>query len=204
MGIRANPLRILHIILILMPFAAQSGTVLTGTLGADSRNHFQGAHFGYSAAFYAKFDDMTLLGVQSGQGTPSSSQAIPVFASTIIRLPIGRVVLPVATGDIGYAIDDHHSGLIWRAGGGFDIRNGRHSSFLLLGAYERQGSLVGWSGRGGLLLEFFVFSSPQSSANFPLRGLRSPWSSGARPRDAPPTSAAPLPTHTIAPHSFPS
>jgi len=97
---------------------------------------------------------MTLVGIQSGQGTVSSSQAIPILASAIIRLPIGRIVLPIATGDVGYALDDHHAGLIWRGGGGFDIRNGRHSSLLLQGAYERQGSLAGWSARGGLLLEF--------------------------------------------------
>lgn len=134
--------------------AAQAGAVLTGTLGADSRDHFKGAHFGYSAAFYGKLDDMTLVGIQSGQGTVASSQAIPILASAIVRLPIGRIVLPIAIGDVGYALDDHHSGLIWRGGGGFDIRNGRHSSLLLLGAYERQGSQAGWFGRGGLLLEF--------------------------------------------------
>jgi hypothetical protein len=62
--------------------------------------------------------------------------------------------LPIATGDVGYVFADSGSGLLWRAGGGFDIRNGRHSSFLVQGAYERQDSRAGWLARVGLLLEF--------------------------------------------------
>ena len=146
--------RLFFLFATLLPAAAQAGAVMTGTFGADSRDHYKGARFAYSAALYAKFDDMTLLGVQSGQGTVSSSQAIPVLGSALIRLPIGRLILPVALGDIGYAIDDKSSGLLWRAGGGFDIRNGRHSSILLLGANETQGSHSGWIARAGLLLEF--------------------------------------------------
>ncbi len=132
---------------------ATAGIVLTGTAGADSHDHFRGAAFAYNAALYAKFDDMTLLGVQAGQGTVASTSDIPITGTALIRLPIGRVVLPVAIGDVGYVLGDK-SGLIWKGGGGFDIRNGRRSSFLALGAYERKGSLAGWSARLGLLLEF--------------------------------------------------
>ena len=155
-----GPVRTPRLFLILIAFSlvrpwyAHSGAVLTGTLGGNSGDHFKGAHFAYSAALYAKFDDMTLLGVQSGMGTVAATDAIPLLASAMIRLPIGRIVLPVATGDVGYAFADSGSGLIWRAGGGFDIRNGRHSSILALGAYESQGSRAGWLGRLGLLLEF--------------------------------------------------
>jgi hypothetical protein len=140
--------------LCLMPLLARGGAVVTGTLGADSRDHFRGAAFAYNVGLFEKFDDQTLVGIQSGQGTVAGSRAIPIFGSAMIRLPIGRIVLPVATGDIGYALDDDHAGFIWRAGGGFDIRNGRRSSLLLLGSYERQASLAGWSGRAGILLEF--------------------------------------------------
>jgi hypothetical protein len=149
-----TPNRFILILLSLIPLAAQAGAVLTGTLGANSRDHFNGAHFAYSAALFAKFDEMTLLGIQTGQGTVTGTDAIPLLGSAMIRLPIGRVVLPVVTGDIGYAFDDVHPGLLWRGGGGFDIRNGRHSSILTLGAYERQGSRAGWMGRLGILLEF--------------------------------------------------
>lgn len=139
---------------LLFPTATRAGLVLTGSMGANSREHFQGAMFAYSAAGYLKIDDMTLVGVQSGQGSVVGGDAVPLLASAIVRMPMGRVVLPIATGDVGYVFSDTHAGLLWRAGGGFDIRNGRHSSFLLQGAYERQDSRAGWLGRLGLLLEF--------------------------------------------------
>ncbi|MDB5106928.1 MAG: hypothetical protein JWP91_4617 [Fibrobacteres bacterium] len=154
MGPARIPSRLIVLLFSLLPAAAQAGAVITGTFGADSRDHYKGAQFGYSAAFYAKFDDMTLLGIQSGQGTVGAPEAIPLLGSAMVRLPIGWVVLPVAIGDIGYAFDDTHPGILWRAGGGFDIRNGRHSSILALGAYERAASRYGWMGRLGLLLEF--------------------------------------------------
>ncbi len=139
---------------LLLPCPSPAGLVLTGTMGANSRDHFKGAAFAYSAAGFLKFDDMTLIGVQSGQGSVAGGDAVPLLGSAIVRLPIGRVVLPIATGDVGYAFADSGSGLLWRAGGGLDIRNGRHSSFLAQGAYERCGSRAGWLGRFGLLLEF--------------------------------------------------
>lgn len=154
--LRCTPGRIRAAVLaaLLLPACARGGLVLTGTMGATSRAHFRGAAFAYSASGYIKFDDMTLLGIQSGQGTVAGPHAIPVLASAFIRLPVGRIVLPIATGEAGYAFADSGSGLLWRGGGGFDIRNGRHSSFLLQGAYERQSSRSGWMARAGLLLEF--------------------------------------------------
>ncbi len=141
--------------LLLFPAQSQADLVLTGGLGANSEAHFKGAHFAYNAGLFIKFDDQCLFGIQSGQGTVAATDAIPIFASAMIRLPIGRIVLPIATGDIGYAIgSDSVSNFIWRGGGGFDIRNGRRSSFLLLGAYEKQGSQAGWMARAGILLEF--------------------------------------------------
>jgi hypothetical protein len=133
------------------PLHAQA--VFTGTLGTTSRDHFKGAHFAYTVGLHLKFDEMILIGVQSGQGTLAGSRAIPITAAAMVRLPIGRIVLPVAIGDLGYALVQD-PGFLWRAGGGFDIRNGRRSSFLLLGGYEQQGTSVGWFGRGGILLEF--------------------------------------------------
>ena len=141
-------------ITLIGPCAAHAGLVLTGSMGTNSRDHFRGAMFAYSAAGYLKFDDMTLIGVQSGQGSVAGADAVPVLGSALVRLPLGRVVLPFASGDVGYVFAGAHAGLLWRAGGGFDIRNGRHSSFLLQGAYERRGALAGWLGRAGLLLEF--------------------------------------------------
>ena len=123
-------------------------------MGANSRDDFKGARFAYSGGLYLKFDEMVLLGVQSGIGSVAGASSVPLLGSAVMRLPVGRIVMPFAAGDVGYVLDDRNGGLLWRAGGGFDIKNGRHSSLLLLGAYETQGSHSGSIARAGLLLEF--------------------------------------------------
>ena len=140
--------------LLLIPPASTAAAVLTGTLGANSRDPFRGGHFGYSVGLYGKFDGQTLVGIQSGQGTVTGSGSIPILAHALVRLPLGRVVMPVATGGLGYALDADYPGFLWQAGGGLDVRNGRRSSLLALGAYEGQGPRSGWVGRVGILLEW--------------------------------------------------
>ncbi len=110
--------------------------------------------FGYNLAGYYKFDDQVLLGVQSGQGVGGDASAIPVLAAAYVRLPVGRAIMPVATGGVGYAFSGSVSGLIWRAGGALDVRNGKRSSVLLGSEYEGHGSYGGGVViRGGLMLE---------------------------------------------------
>jgi hypothetical protein len=130
-----------------------SQVVAVGSLGAASGDHFKGARFAYAAGLFLKFDEMVLIGAQGGQGSVGGDKSVPITSSAMVRLPIGRIVLPIATGDVGYAIVEN-PGFFWRGGGGFDIRNGRRSSFLLLGGVEGQGQAQGWYARGGLLLEF--------------------------------------------------
>ena len=141
------------LLLCLSVSRAHSGPVVTATLGANSASGFQDAHFASSLGLYAIFDNQTLIGVQTGQGTIAGSNSIPIAADAMIRLPLGRIVLPVVTGSIGVAVGHKDPDFLWRGGGGFDIKNGRRSSLLLLGAYERLGSLSGWLGRAGFLLE---------------------------------------------------
>ena len=80
-------------------------------------------------------DQMVFFGIGGGYNELDNVGYIPVMASAWIRLPIGGQVLPVATGDIGYAFGDDHQ-MIWRAGGGFDIKNGDYSSIMLMGGYQ--------------------------------------------------------------------
>lgn len=80
-------------------------------------------------------DQMVFFGIGGGYNELDNVGYIPVMASAWIRLPIGGQTLPVATGDIGYAFGDD-SQMIWRAGGGFDIKNGDYSSILLMGGYQ--------------------------------------------------------------------
>ena len=78
---------------------------------------------------------------------------VPVMGSAYMRLPFGSVMMPAATFDIGYAFGNDAQ-MIWRVGGGLDIKLGRYSSMLVLGGYEnlrKTGDLVYL--RCGLLLE---------------------------------------------------
>jgi hypothetical protein len=150
--------RLLPALACLLPLLASvpchAGAALTATLGATSRDHFRGARFAYSGGLYLKFDEMVLLGAQSGIGSVAGASSIPLLGSALMRLPFGRIVMPFAAGDVGYVLDDRNDGLLWRAGGGLDIKNGRHSSLLLQGGYEATAELSAWYARAGFLLEF--------------------------------------------------
>lgn len=139
---------------LILPPSVHAGAAITGTLGVSSRDHFRGGMFAYSGAIYQKFDEMVLLGIQSGIGSIAGPSSVPILGSAILRLPFGRIILPFAAGEIGYVLDEDDAGLLWRGGGGFDIKNGRHSSLLILGGLESASGLEGWYGRAGLLLEF--------------------------------------------------
>ena len=129
------------------------GLAATGTVGVQARSGFQDMNFGYNISGYYKFDEQVLLGVQSGQGVAGNASAVPVLAAAYVRLPLGKVVVPVATGEAGYAFSNYTvSRFLWRAGGAFDIRNGRHSSILIGSEYEG-GNHGGILLRAGLMLE---------------------------------------------------
>ena len=128
---------------------------VTGMLGVQTHPGFEGTGFGFNLSAYEKFDEQVLLGVQSGRGIAGHPSSVPVLAAGYMRLPFGSVVVPVATGGVGYAFGpDSGSGFIWRGGGALDIRNGRRSSLLLGAEYESFRDLGGIVIRGGALLEF--------------------------------------------------
>jgi hypothetical protein len=136
------------------PVFALPPLAVTGTLGVQTTPDFKGTGFGYNLALYSRFDEQVLLGVQSGQGVAGHPSSIPVLAAGFMRLPFGRVFVPAATGGIGYALGSGDGdGLIWRAGGLLDIRNGRRSSLLLGCEYESFHDSGGLAVRGGVLLE---------------------------------------------------
>ncbi|MCK9182898.1 MAG: glycosyltransferase family 2 protein [Fibrobacteraceae bacterium] len=98
-------------------------------------------------------DQMVFLGLGVGYERFGNVTIVPCTGSLWVRLPIGSVVLPVGTFDLGYAFGDDAQ-MIWRAGGGLDIKNGKHSSIILVGGYQnlrRAGDFVYL--RAGLLLE---------------------------------------------------
>lgn len=120
----------------------------------QSRADFEGSGFGYNLAVYNRFDEQVLLGVQSGQGVAGHPSSVPVLAAGFMRLPFGRIVVPAATGGIGYVFGrEEGTGFVWRGGGLLDIRNGRRSSLLVGAEYEGFDDRGGLVVRGGLLLE---------------------------------------------------
>lgn len=98
-------------------------------------------------------DEMVFGGVGVGYETIDGIDLVPVIGSLWVRLPIGRQVLPVVTADFGYAFGEDAQ-MLWKVGGGFDIKNGKNSSILLLGGYQelrKYGNFIYL--RAGLLLE---------------------------------------------------
>jgi len=108
----------------------------------------------FAAHVWYPFDQMVFIGIGSGMQKVGDRQDIPLLASGWVRLPIGRQVLPVVTADWGYTFSDANF-FQWRAGGGLDIKNGDHSSLLVMSGYQSSGGRPnGVYLRGGLLLEF--------------------------------------------------
>lgn len=138
---------IVLLFLLLAYKEAFTGIALGGKIGSPISSE---PEFNYSIFLYNKFDEQVLLGVNSGQ----QYGGIPILASGYIRLPFGKIFMPVAAGDAGYFLHDDNDGFIWRAGGGIDWKNGTRSSILLLGGYEQFPDNANPYGRIGLMLEF--------------------------------------------------
>lgn len=148
--------RPLLLLVLLLGFLAPPGSARLGLLAGVGASHPSPseAHLAFTGGLFYAFDQQTLLGIQSGRQILRGEEMVPLLGSVYLRLPLGRIVMPVATGDWGYAYgDERAAGFLWRAGGGFDIRNGRRSSILLLAGYEERGFYSDVYTRAGLLLE---------------------------------------------------
>ena len=75
-----------------------AGIAATGNLGVQALSGFKKMNFGYDVSVYDKLDDQVLVGVQTGQGVAQDASAVPVLLAAYVRLPIGRAIVPVATG----------------------------------------------------------------------------------------------------------
>ena len=98
----------------------------------SSLSRFNMSFYGH---WWLPIDQMLFVGVGGGYEELDNIGYVPLSGSLWVRLPVGRQVLPVATGDIGYMIGKRHQ-MFWRAGGGVDIKNGDYSSILLMGGYQ--------------------------------------------------------------------
>ena len=112
----------------------------------------------FNMSFYGHLwypiDQMVFAGLGVGYEELDNVGYVPVSGSLWVRLPIGRTVLPIATGDFGYMFGKDNQ-MFWRAGGGLDIKNGDRTSIIASTGYQ----FLNHSGEGywylqaGILIE---------------------------------------------------
>jgi hypothetical protein len=121
--------------------------------GLERDSHWTSPDLDVAGHLWYQFDQMIFVGAGSGIEMIGKDRHFPALGSLWVRIPFGGRTLPVVTGDCGYDLGSQ-SQFIWRGGGGLDIKNGDHSSILLLGGYQSFQKLGGYFYlRAGLLLE---------------------------------------------------
>ncbi|MBK9577748.1 MAG: hypothetical protein IPK50_07490 [Fibrobacterota bacterium] len=100
----------------------------------------------------AQLDQMVAAGVGFGYEAVPGRPAGLIDARMQVRLPIGRQALPYLDVESGIGIRPvlEDSYLLWKLGGGLDLKLGDHSSLLAGGGLAAVGRMYG---RLGLLLE---------------------------------------------------
>ena len=120
----------------------------------NSVSHMGDFNMSFYGHLWYPIDQMVFAGVGVGYEELDNVGYIPVSGSLWVRLPIGRTVLPIATGDFGYMFgkDDQ---MFWRAGGGLDIKNGDRTSIIVSTGYQflNHSGEGYWSLQAGILIE---------------------------------------------------
>lgn len=93
-------------------------------------------HINLGGHIWLPVDQMVFIGAGGSYQEIDNCVFVPVTAGLWVRLPIGKQVLPVVTGDLGYAIGKEHQ-FVWNFGLGMDIKNGDYSSLIVLAGYQR-------------------------------------------------------------------
>lgn len=129
---------ILLALLIALPGAAAAEIALSVSAGSTTMvdDGIRTPELDVAATLWYPFDQMVFLGITSGVQNHRSEQQVPALGSLYLRLPIGRQLMPVATGDWGYLFGERSDTWIWRAGGGLDLKLGNHSSLLALAGVQ--------------------------------------------------------------------
>ena len=144
--------KILITLLFALAFVATPASAFTmDAQGGFCNRDFNMSFYGH---LWYPIDQMVFAGLGVGYEELDNVGYVPVSGSLWVRLPIGRTVLPIATGDFGYMFgkDDQ---MFWRAGGGLDIKNGDRTSIIVSTGYQ----FLNHSGEGywylqaGILIE---------------------------------------------------
>ena len=149
--------KILITLLFALAFVATPASAFTMDAQGGICNrvsHMSDFNMSFYGHLWYPIDQMVFAGVGVGYEELDNVGYVPVSGSLWVRLPIGRTILPVATGDFGYMFgkDDQ---MFWRAGGGLDIKNGDRTSIIVSTGYQ----FLNHSGEGywylqaGILIE---------------------------------------------------
>lgn len=148
-------------ILLMSLHFGYSSSALSLEVGSSQRtSELLDNHLNAQGTFWYQWDQMVFFGLGGGIQQYGDDYYYPALSSTLIRLPIGRTLLPFATAQWGYLFGPK-SQFTWTLGGGIDLKLGRNSSLLVTSGYQKftQGnSRNDWQPqvylRGGILLEF--------------------------------------------------
>ena len=137
----------------LSPSRAEALTADASVGVVNSTEELLEFNFNVSGHFWYPVDQMVFVGIGLDYQRFGDLTLVPVMGSDYVRLTFGSVMMPAMTFDMGYAFGNDAQ-MIWRVGGGLDVKLGRYSSLLMLGGYEnlrKNGDFVYL--RCGLLLE---------------------------------------------------
>lgn len=137
-----------------LSFSAAAISLEVGT--TQEANNWSENHLNFEGSLWYQWDQMIFFGMSSGVQQYGQDKYFPALGSALIRLPVGRTLLPYATGQWGYLFGPKHQ-FTWKLGGGLDLKLGRDSSLLLSSGYQKFND-SDWEPqvyiRGGILLEF--------------------------------------------------
>ena len=137
------------------PSESKAELALSGEIGTiNPTAHMNEFNMDIKGYLWYRFDQMVFFGIGSGYTPIGDFYYVPLTGSIWLRLPFGSSILPVFTGDYGYAFGNDKR-IIWKLGGGLDIKNGDRSSLLITAGYQKLRKRRGYVYvHGGLLLEF--------------------------------------------------
>ncbi len=115
------------------PAEAFTADVSVGT--ANATEEISDFNLDISGHWWYPVDQMIFLGVGFGYERLGDISLFPLVGSAYVYLPFGSLVMPVGTFDLGYSFGEDAQ-MIWRAGGGLDLKLGRKSSLLALLGYQ--------------------------------------------------------------------
>lgn len=148
---------LLAIVLLFSTQVAWSSAALSLEVGTTQEtSDWSEQHLNFEGSLWYQWDQMIFFGLSGGVQQYGEDKYYPALGSALVRLPMGRTLLPFATGQWGYLFGPEHQ-FTWKLGGGLDLKLGRDSSLILSSGYQ-QFSLDDWNSqvyiRGGILLEF--------------------------------------------------